>query len=387
LKILFVSPSFYPATYYGGPVYSTYNTARTLANAGVQVYVVTTNSNGNKKLNVKTNKFINIHNNLNVKYYALGSKRGFSFLMFLFLWNDIRKVNIIYLVSVFSPPTPLTLFLSIVLRKKIILSPQGQIGEWGLNQGSSFKKLWLSFFIKPSLKKITWNVCSVQEKKDILKVYPQADIIVTPNIVEVSEFESNNKERDFSVYKKLTGKDLSKKKVIISLGRLHKVKGFDILIKALDLLKEDHPELVLLIAGGDFGEKERLQHLINSLDLNGKVFLVGNIEGKDKLDFLLNADIFALASHHENFGIVYAEAMAAALPVVAGKNTPWQEVEEFDCGKWVDNSPEDFAAAISELLNSDYHGKGLKGRKLIEDKYNIEKASKQIIEQFKKILI
>ncbi len=60
-----------------------------------------------------------------------------------------------------------------------------------------------------------------------------------------------------------------------------------------------------------------------------------------------------LASHHENFGMVYAEALAAGTPVVASTNTPWQDVEKYNCGKWVENTPEKFAKAINEILNSD----------------------------------
>jgi glycosyltransferase involved in cell wall biosynthesis len=44
----------------------------------------------------------------------------------------------------------------------------------------------------------------------------------------------------------------------------------------------------------------------------------------------------------------YAEALAAGTPIVASRNTPWQEVEKHNCGKWVENTPEKFADAIKK---------------------------------------
>ena len=53
MNIIFISPSFYPATYYGGPIYSTYELAKALKKTGVDVRVITTNANGNEKLRSK----------------------------------------------------------------------------------------------------------------------------------------------------------------------------------------------------------------------------------------------------------------------------------------------------------------------------------------------
>ena len=154
------------------------------------------------------------------------------------------------------------------------------------------------------------------------------------------------------------------------MGRLQKVKGFDILIEAISKVQRMRisSDVMLLIAGEDFGERKNLEQLIDKLGLKEKVFLVGMIEGLDKIEFLRNADVFALASHHENFGMVYAEALATGTPVVASRNTPWQDVEKYNCGKWVENTPDKFAEAIDEILDSDSLQLGKNGYEYIKRK-------------------
>ena len=72
-----------------------------------------------------------------------------------------------------------------------------------------------------------------------------------------------------------------------------------------------------------------------------------------QIDFLANADLFVLPSHNENFGNVYLESLATGTPIVASLGTPWSEVEECDCGKWVENSIEKTSKSIIEMLERD----------------------------------
>ena len=325
MKILFISPTFFPSTYYGGPIYSTYELAKALKKTGVDVKVITTNANGKEKLKLKTGVFHKLENNLPVKYYNSIDSRGTSLSMLLNLSKEIKNSDIVYLVSIFSPPTPFTIFLCKLYKKPLIISPRGQLGKWCLKQGNIFKKIWLKIFIEPIANKITWEATSLSEKEMIKIVYPEARVEVISPIVNVEEFQPEAEQpladkvwKDYAIYEKLTGQSFEGKKIIVSMGRLQKVKGFNLLIEAIGMIgKIEKQNVVLLIAGEDFGERKNLVQLIDKLGLKEKVFLIGMIEGLKKIEFLRNADLFALASHHENFGIVYAEALASGIPVVA----------------------------------------------------------------------
>ena len=154
MKLLIISPSFYPATYYGGPIYSTYELAKAIKKSGADVQVITTNANGKEKLKIKTGTFHKLENDLPVKYYKSLDSRGTSLSMILNLRKEIKNADIVYLVSIFSAPTPFTIFLCRLYKKPLIISPRGQLGKWCLEQGNRFKKLWLRLFIQPIIQSV-----------------------------------------------------------------------------------------------------------------------------------------------------------------------------------------------------------------------------------------
>ena len=110
MRICLVSHSFYPATCYGGPIFSTYELCKKLAKLGFKVYVSTTNANCNKSLKVKVNKFIKLEDNFFVKYYKEQITYYLSISLILNLYKDIKKSDVIYIQYIFHYTVPLALF-------------------------------------------------------------------------------------------------------------------------------------------------------------------------------------------------------------------------------------------------------------------------------------
>jgi glycosyltransferase involved in cell wall biosynthesis len=101
---------------------------------------------------------------------------------------------------------------------------------------------------------------------------------------------------------------------IVAAGRLHPKKGFDVLVAALALLRDQGLAFEAQIAGeGD--ERGKLEELIVRHRLEGRVRLVG-WQG-DVAGFLATGDILAFPSFQEGFPLVLLEAMAVGLPVVS----------------------------------------------------------------------
>jgi glycosyltransferase involved in cell wall biosynthesis len=387
MQITIIVPSFYPAVIYGGPIFSTLNTCKELVKIeDVEVYVSTTNTNMTSKLDVKVNENIELFKDLYVKYYDETVIGKFSLALFLNIYKDIKKADIVHVQAIFNTPVPLSLFWARIFKKPVVLTPRGSLGKWAIRNGSIFKKLWLKFIIKPFADYVVWHATAEQEKQEILNHFPDARVKIIPNGIYVNEFKNTNILDKKEYLQKYTGQEVIKvNKFIVSMGRLHKKKGFDILIDSFNEVLRSYPNSYLLIAGPDEGEKENLENQIKKLELTEKVFLIGNIENQDKIDCLANADLFVLPSHNENFGNVYLESLATGTPIVASHGTPWSEVQEYDCGKWVQNSMEETAKAMIEILGED-RDKMRKNSLQLASKYDWSYIAKQFKELFEEMI-
>jgi len=148
------------------------------------------------------------------------------------------------------------------------------------------------------------------------------------------------------------------------LGRLHPIKGIENLLKACRILNANQNYAwSLAIAGGGESEYVRgLRGLIGEFSLRDQVTLLGEIRGQVKQNLFQQNDALVLPSFSENFGLVVAEALAHGVPVIAGTGTPWKQVEEIGCGRWVSNDPVSLAEAITNLQSMDLREMGDRGR-------------------------
>lgn len=103
---------------------------------------------------------------------------------------------------------------------------------------------------------------------------------------------------------------------IVTVGRLVKLKGYDDLIKLVELLKEDYKDISVTIIG-DGEEKEHLTKTIEKKKLENNIHMTGFLN-KDEIETeMLKNNIFVMTSFSESFGLVALEACSYKLPVVA----------------------------------------------------------------------
>ena len=103
----------------------------------------------------------------------------------------------------------------------------------------------------------------------------------------------------------------------VSAGSLIRRKGYDLLLRALSMLRGRIDREVFLTIVGDGEEREELASLARSLGLSDSVTFTGQLDRAGMVAHYQSADAFVLASRRETFGVVYIEAMAMGLPVIA----------------------------------------------------------------------
>jgi len=138
--------------------------------------------------------------------------------------------------------------------------------------------------------------------------------------------------------------------LILFVGRLSFIKGLDLLVQAFARVNGN---AVLVLAGPDDSDGcvNRIWELVKELRLEGRVIQSAALYGPDKLQALVDADIFVLPSRYESFGNVAAEAMACGTPVLVTKDCGIAPLVESGAGRVVSCDVESLARGMNELLN------------------------------------
>ena len=160
---------------------------------------------------------------------------------------------------------------------------------------------------------------------------------------------------------------LADKKVIVSVGRLVHRKGQDVLIQSLPAILSKHPTAHILMVGeGPY--RNELTKIVQRLNLSNSVTFIGRIQYADLPRYICAGDLFAMPSRSrlaglevEGLGIVYLEASACALPVIAGRSGGAPDaVDEGVTGFSVDGtSTADVSSAVIELLDDPVRAKAM----------------------------
>ena len=172
---------------------------------------------------------------------------------------------------------------------------------------------------------------------------------VLPNAVDLSEFTPGPVDPSLIARWNLAGK-----RVLLTLARLEareRYKGIDQILDILPQLISEYPDLVYVI-GGDGSDRPRLEAKARSLSLSGHVVFTGYVAETEKRDLYRLADVFAMPSRGEGFGIVFLEAMACGSPVVASSVDGSREaVRDGKLGIMVDPAnPTDILTGIRAAL-------------------------------------
>ena len=260
-----------------------------------------------------------------------------------------------------------------------IVSPRGSLEPWALST-KRWKKRPALTLLRPLLNSASAiHATSDMEARGLEAFGVRVPVAVVPNPIAPAP-ELGGKR---GTWRATLNVD-EHSPLFLVLGRVHPVKGIDIAIRALRLVKERLPSAVLVIAGpGQPRYDSTLMDLARSLGVVSSVLRVPLIMGADKYRLLRDADLLLLPSRQENFGNVVAEALSVGTPVIASRATPWESLEQSGCGRWVPLEPEAFANGIVEMISDRGQLDAARGRAVVEvEKYSPSRIVKSMIDLY-----
>lgn len=300
--------------------------------------------------------------------------------------DNIIKTDVVHFHGLWH--YPLFLGSKVAYKGKIpyVIAPHGSLDPWCLEYKRTKKKTYMGLIQRKQLLRASLiHATSDAERQVVNMSLPGVRTGMIQNGVDIPQAFSN---KDKAVFERLFPL-LVNRRIILFMGRIHPVKGIDIMIRAFAEAKRTHIEHALVIAGPDeVGLKHELEELAQELEVKDKIFFLGFIEGAAKRCLLHAAEMLVMPSHSEGFSISILEAMAFSKPVIITTGCDFPEVAVEGAGIVVKPDPGELAEAMDmvssnkELANE----MGSNGRRLVEKKYSWDKIAGDMIEMYKEAI-
>lgn len=308
-------------------------------------------------------------------------KFGFVKDLFKPISEEVDKFDILHQHGLWMPVSMLSKKMKKKTNIKKVVQTHGFLMPYSRNLSKLKKDLIFSIYERSNIESSDMLVACAKEEAIVLRnLFPNKTIAIIPNGISDEFFNTENKTKIFK-----------RKKRMLFLSQIIPVKGLERIIKSFkEIGVNNFLDWEFIIAGYEDPQYKRiLENMITDFGLNDVVKFIGPKFGLDKIQAFDNTDVFLLPSYSENFGIVVAEALSRGVPVLTTKSTPWGELESNNCGFWVDNTDLGIKNGILQILQSskeELKEMGVRGKKLISEKYLWSKCALKTSEMYQWIL-
>jgi glycosyltransferase involved in cell wall biosynthesis len=367
LKLLCVSPGYFPALRLGGVISSIHSMNKELVKIGVETTVFATNQLLENEIVPGTLKSID---GVRVCYFSYVGWRDILNIRKLrglleYIKNSkegARKFDIVHLHSVWNIQCVIMAHYCKRFNKPYVISPHGMLLPNANRKNRLLKRAYFEIVCRRFMKRadcIKYTTLLEAEKSNRLwRLHSPFQIIYhgydgptqknVPSGAMIDRFP-----------------ELAHKRIILFLGRISWIKGLDLLVRAYAEIRPRYPDIHLVVAGNDpEGYLDALKKISAGLGLDyidhadgrdapgpAVITFTGFLEGDLKESLLDGSALFILPSHSENFGMAAVEAMASRLPVIVTDQVGIaKEIRETGSGIVIPPSVDGIVKGISSLL-------------------------------------
>jgi len=375
MRILQVIPVFSPPKLFGGSQRVVYLVSKQLSKRGHEVAVYTSDMSN---LNERTSKYVEAIDGFTIVHFKsicpfLLSKARLLLTpaMERCLQTEINNFDVIHVHEARS-------FQHIVVwqlaQKRGIPYVVQAHGNLSPHFGGFSRRIYDELFGKKVIRSASKVIAASRvEALDYARFgVNEEKVEIIPNAIDLDEFSNHDIRGTFREKYNINPDS----KVILFIGRIHPIKGIDVLLHAFaKMIKDSKVNATLVVAGPDDGFLKECLSIVKTYEISNVIF-TGQLDGMERIDAYVDADVVVIPSRYESFSIVVLEAYACGKPVVASRVGGLKDlVVDKETGVLVE--PGDVnglsRAIMAILLDNKVEKRGLRCKEFVEQ-FSIEKT-------------
>jgi glycosyltransferase involved in cell wall biosynthesis len=311
MKILHVIPAIAPR--YGGPSTAVIQMCRALAATGADVHLAATDADGPGRLPYPPGEWSDVEGIPTILFRRQFSEAlKYSAPLAAWLRASVSQYDVVHVHALLSHACLAAAAACRASQVPYVVRPLGTLDRWSLAQKPWRKRVLLALNGRTALAgAAAVHYTAIGEQRLVESVFETRGGFVAPLGIDsaiLDEAIVSDPERHRGPY-------------VLALSRLHPVKALDALIDAFGDTFTIARKWRLIIAGdGDEAYVRKLKVRAAESAAATAIEFRGWVDGEAKRDLLRWASLYALPSHHENFGVSLAEALARGVPAIVSSH-------------------------------------------------------------------
>ncbi len=308
--------------------------------------------------------------NSDFKFFPVSNLRWrYSKYLNEYLKNNIMNYDIVWIHAIWLSHSYFSSKYCLRYNIPYIISLHGLLESYSIKQKYFKKKIYWYLAEKKVFNHAAAIHCLTKTEQNTIRQISDINTFVVPNSVNTEPFLE---------------KEFDKLRTICFVGRFHKKKALDLLLRAIARI----PNLKLLVAGGGEKKYEKyIYNLVKELQIGDRVEFKGFANKAVQKEIFQESAFLVLPSYSEGLSMVGLESVMNSTPVLTTRKCNFDEVEQYNAGMVMeDNSPKTIKEYILKMFDSNIEEMSKNAHALAMEKFSIDSVSEKMLSEIEKII-